>query len=656
MALFKLTAENNTVTTCSLCLETYKVPVILPCLHTYCEQCISDLMQSLAKNKLEKKNTKFSCPECKTVVKPKNKEKGTDSLPRNVVMEMVICANSKGKQLCQTCERFNENSDAKVWCSDCNEAMCGKCVEMHNRMKLLMKHQVVGMENLEKDYYSLCVKSILTLCSCHNQGSHQIQFFCDVHNEMFRCICLENVHQSCKTAKCIENMVGMEKNYTRLPEKLKELRNCIKNLLKYSEEHKEMLRRNVETTMKEVKASVDAAIRKLDSLYETFKKELQVFQEEESTRTNVRLRLLESILKNIDHWDTSTVKLEEQASSIQKFVLFNIIQTQLSERIREILISIKPVNITGVLYTQNEWLSEIHDKERFGTFQINTTVVQSPLGALYECCKSLGITLWPSFELLSIDYVRTIKLSGNKLRCGACLNQKYIVVGDTGNNYKLHLVDTDSGSVVDSTAAGGAVKRITIVDSQIYIACHSTDLYRVDIQDDKFLNLERQKYCKDYIGDMVSIDNDIYAVVEGGIKKFPCTAESKDRASIMTLCFPTNTGRGRNGIGFVLDNLIYTSNDNEINSNTLDGKEIYSYKHDELQSPRDIDVLPSGLTLVLDVSDNGKLHLVSSDGQQHRTLIEKFENVEKPQSIWTDNNKRILYVCGGEFIDVYRVI
>ena len=71
-------------------------------------------------------------------------------------MEMVICANSKGKQLCQTCERFNENSDAKVWCSDCNEAMCGKCVEMHNRMKLLMKHQVVGMENLERLLFTLC--------------------------------------------------------------------------------------------------------------------------------------------------------------------------------------------------------------------------------------------------------------------------------------------------------------------------------------------------------------------------------------------------------------------------------------------------------------------------------------------------------------------
>ena len=117
MALSKQSAEN--LMTCSLCLEIYKEPTSLPCLHTYCKQCISDFITS-RRNKTEK-ITEFRCPECRTSVKPIDPDhdisKWTDLLPRNVVMDIMINFNERTYQTCQACKRFNEKSDATVWSS-----------------------------------------------------------------------------------------------------------------------------------------------------------------------------------------------------------------------------------------------------------------------------------------------------------------------------------------------------------------------------------------------------------------------------------------------------------------------------------------------------------------------------------------------------------
>lgn len=56
---------------CHVCLEVLKSPKILPCLHSFCQQCIHEIILSTIKNK-EPKPKQFACPVCHTVVKPKD--------------------------------------------------------------------------------------------------------------------------------------------------------------------------------------------------------------------------------------------------------------------------------------------------------------------------------------------------------------------------------------------------------------------------------------------------------------------------------------------------------------------------------------------------------------------------------------------------------
>jgi hypothetical protein len=48
--------------TCTICLETLKVPKYLPCLHTFCETCIHTYITSSEKGD---KSTGFKCPICR---------------------------------------------------------------------------------------------------------------------------------------------------------------------------------------------------------------------------------------------------------------------------------------------------------------------------------------------------------------------------------------------------------------------------------------------------------------------------------------------------------------------------------------------------------------------------------------------------------------
>ena len=50
--------------TCSLCLKQFKDPKVLPCLHSYCHDCIVQLAEHA------KSNT-FNCPNCRLEVKVK---------------------------------------------------------------------------------------------------------------------------------------------------------------------------------------------------------------------------------------------------------------------------------------------------------------------------------------------------------------------------------------------------------------------------------------------------------------------------------------------------------------------------------------------------------------------------------------------------------
>ncbi|XP_052085188.1 tripartite motif-containing protein 2-like [Mytilus californianus] len=103
--------------TCSICLETYKTPKYLPCLHTFCKLCIHTYIQSVKVGKEEDDLLTCSiCLQTYIVIKEEQADKTT----------AVSCSI--------TCEDHSDKF-IMIYCVDHNKPCCTVCATVKHRKK-----------------------------------------------------------------------------------------------------------------------------------------------------------------------------------------------------------------------------------------------------------------------------------------------------------------------------------------------------------------------------------------------------------------------------------------------------------------------------------------------------------------------------------------
>ena len=100
---------------CSLCLDKFKDPRILSCIHTYCRQCIGEYV---AKSKrVENFVTRFNCPICRACITlPAN---GVDGLQKNFYLDQ----EQPKHPVCGV----HKTEDLRFFCHVCGERICRDC-------------------------------------------------------------------------------------------------------------------------------------------------------------------------------------------------------------------------------------------------------------------------------------------------------------------------------------------------------------------------------------------------------------------------------------------------------------------------------------------------------------------------------------------------
>jgi hypothetical protein len=64
-----------------------------------------------------------------------------------LLQEKMSLENS---QMCDPCKRGDTETEATSWCKDCGEALCEPCTNYHTRVKILMNHKVITLEEMRK--------------------------------------------------------------------------------------------------------------------------------------------------------------------------------------------------------------------------------------------------------------------------------------------------------------------------------------------------------------------------------------------------------------------------------------------------------------------------------------------------------------------------
>ncbi|XP_078584338.1 E3 ubiquitin-protein ligase TRIM63-like [Branchiostoma floridae x Branchiostoma japonicum] len=118
--------------TCSICLELFTRPKMLPCQHTFCQDCLQDIAR---------KTRPFQCPNCRQkIVLP---EKGAAGFPNNNLVGNLcdtlrkrMKEKDKGRQQNHPKVKCSSHSskDIDLYCNRCKVPVCFECLREDHKL------------------------------------------------------------------------------------------------------------------------------------------------------------------------------------------------------------------------------------------------------------------------------------------------------------------------------------------------------------------------------------------------------------------------------------------------------------------------------------------------------------------------------------------
>ena len=138
---------------CSICQEDIKDPRLLPCIHSFCLECL----QRYCTDKLP--GDDVPCPICRSEFKiPKD---GIAGLPmRTHAQETFSTAKQSRERYCEK----HEDERIKIYCFDCSMNICAMCcLEFHKTHKFERIETVVEQFSRSVSYTHLTLPTIYSV-------------------------------------------------------------------------------------------------------------------------------------------------------------------------------------------------------------------------------------------------------------------------------------------------------------------------------------------------------------------------------------------------------------------------------------------------------------------------------------------------------------
>ncbi|CAG2229773.1 unnamed protein product [Mytilus edulis] len=234
---------------CGLCQQYLQDPKLLPCLHTFCLNCLeklcfpeeenetnkdavlvevsaadrvngnkdditevlscdqtmTDKVDNSEHNKKDKDKTTSvlapkapHCPTCKEIFEIP--AKGLEELISNTVFSNMIKIREKLNQTkqCEICKLRNVVEEATAFCKDCSDMLCKSCWQSHSFTRFTLNHKVVPLEEMKDKALDDAIRNkSKPMCSLHED--ELLKYFCsDCKCLVCReCILLHHQGHSC---------------------------------------------------------------------------------------------------------------------------------------------------------------------------------------------------------------------------------------------------------------------------------------------------------------------------------------------------------------------------------------------------------------------------------------------------------------------------
>ena len=298
----------SNIVECSVCCETCSDPRQLPCIHTYCLECI----RKFSGDKLP--GDAVACPLCRYKFSiPQN---GVDGLPKNVFLEQLKELASPLNTHCEVCSTSETETamrkTATMFCLDCDERLREICADTHRRMKVSREHKLV-----KQDGYNESSEARVTVA----------RVYCDKHKEKvlelycFDCktaICMMCFVQSHQMHKCSDINEVMDEFRREMAEDIKNMVDTVtkcREVVEEEQKNKEKFNNRVKEIEREICDHEDKLKQLIDQEKLNLLKELESFQVERNKQVNNVVEGIEQHISFAESLRAYTEQLRDKGRS-----------------------------------------------------------------------------------------------------------------------------------------------------------------------------------------------------------------------------------------------------------------------------------------------------------------------------------------------------
>ncbi|NXX17895.1 TIF1B factor, partial [Podargus strigoides] len=193
---------------CGVCRERLRAerdPLLLPCLHSVCRQCLWAAPGPSAAPGPD--GEVATCPICKYQCHLK------DIMENYFLRDSGAEAAATSQSSSQCCTSCEDNAPATSYCVECSEPLCETCVEAHQRVKYTKDHTVraTGLS------LSPCCHPPV-YCSVHTHKP--LALFCDTCDALICCDCQHQGHKDHQSQLLEEAVRTQQKTLALLVQRL----------------------------------------------------------------------------------------------------------------------------------------------------------------------------------------------------------------------------------------------------------------------------------------------------------------------------------------------------------------------------------------------------------------------------------------------------
>ncbi|XP_021352496.1 E3 ubiquitin-protein ligase Midline-1-like [Mizuhopecten yessoensis] len=307
---------------CPICLEQLHQPKSLPCLHSFCQECLSTFITKDLSGKMAAA-TSFPCPVCRKITQPVNlsegKEKWAQQFPTNDLINSLEKVTMDEPRYCKPCEKKGKSgTPAKVWCQAYNVLFCETCKDEYHDLI----HEDCETVDISKDVTMQQKVTQVVRCGKH---AEKMDYYCEDHEILGCSRCITIDHRRCDEVTTTQeycDKLKRESCLDHLKTSLQKTTDAIEFLIKEFGEQLKTMPEDLDTGFKSIvdlRQKVDA---RLDAMQEKITDELTAIYKTEKENLDLTLQKCERLTSSIQITIKTSATVIQRNASVDTILVY----------------------------------------------------------------------------------------------------------------------------------------------------------------------------------------------------------------------------------------------------------------------------------------------------------------------------------------------